>query len=213
MSGVDRGHLLHRHRLAGRQLHREVVTDFGVPGKQPTSHRHGCAVTAQGVPRGHGDRDAGLSGLHGQQDRIVREFAGLRGPEMLVGQLPVPLDQRVRHVPSRVERNSMVPDQSSATTVVSRAPTWARCMATNRRCTSALVRPTSSRKRTSRVSTAPRRSSTCRYDSTVTASMSNQSPSSIRKVSESQFGRLTRLSLSIRSPATSSTSRLYTPAT
>ena len=97
-SGVDRDHLLHRHRLTGRQLHRDVVTDFGIPGKQPTSRRDGRAVTAHGVSRGHGDRDAGLSGLHGQQDRIVREFACLRGPEMLVGQVPIALDQGVRHV-------------------------------------------------------------------------------------------------------------------
>ena len=50
-------------------------------------------------------------------------------------------------LPSSVERISIVPDQSSATIVVSSAATWAMCIATNRCWVTEVVRPASSRKR------------------------------------------------------------------
>ena len=42
--------------------------------------------------------------------------------------------------------------------------------------------------------------------------MSNHCPSSMRNVTGNQFGRFTRLSLSMAVPATTSVSRLYIPA-
>ena len=75
---VDGHDLLDRHRLAGRQPHRDVVTDLGVLVEQAIGGRDGLTVAPHGASRGHGDGDAGLGRLHGQQDRIVGESPAFR---------------------------------------------------------------------------------------------------------------------------------------
>jgi hypothetical protein len=115
--------------------------------------------------------------------------------------------------PSTADWISSRPLQSSGRIVVSSAATWASAMLTRRRCATEVVRPSASRNRNLRTSTASPRSRRWVCSSTSTSSMRNHGPSSTRKVSGSQLGRLTMLSLSTVRPDISSVSRLKTPAT
>ena len=96
--GVDGHDLLDRHRVTDRQSHRDVVTDFGGLVEQAVGSWDGTPVAPHGASRRHGDGNARLSRLHGQQHRIVGDLPLVHRREMLVGQVPVALDQRVRHV-------------------------------------------------------------------------------------------------------------------
>ena len=95
---VDGDDLLDRHRIAAGQSHGDVVTDFGCFVEQTIGSGYGLPVAPDGAARRHGDGNARLGRLHGQQDRIVADLPLVHRPEMLVGQVPVTLDKRVRHV-------------------------------------------------------------------------------------------------------------------
>ena len=130
---------------------------------------------------------------------------------MLIGQISVALDQELVTLPSRVERIAIVPDQSAATIVVSRAPRWGICIATNRRCVwrgaAGVVDETdlAGQHRAAKIESLPVGQHRDRVDVEPGALVD---PEGQRK----PVRQVDKALVSISVPDTSSTRRLYTPA-
>ena len=109
---------------------------------------------------------------------------------------------------SRAVTTSTRPDQFSGVTVHSIAARCRSAMLTKRRLTRVVSRSARSRNRKVRDTVAVATSYSCRYSRCCTLSRRNGSSSSMRSVSRSQFGRLTRSSLRTARPPMMVVSRL-----
>ena len=162
---------------------------------------------------GDGDRNLRLGGLRGQQHRVVGQLLGFHRAEMVIRKVAIPLDQRVPYIAvhGRADLDGSGP-----------------VLRDDRRLQRPDVRHVHRdepalchRGRPAGVVAEPKLAASAPHDAGrgsdgrrgwSTASTSNQGPPSMRNVSGSQFGRFTRLSLSIVVSEMLSVSRLYTPA-
>ena len=96
--GEEGHHLLYRQHITEGQLDRDIVPDFCCLVDQAVGGRHGSPVTPHDASRRHSDGNARLGRLNRQQHRVVIDLPLFHQPEMIVGQVPIPLDERVRDV-------------------------------------------------------------------------------------------------------------------
>ena len=158
--GDQRDDLLHGQRLARRQLGEDLVADLELlVDEADTSQARASRRATRWFVRPARPGSATAWSQPPAAPNSPTAHAWSATVRWVLASSRYRSTPQLRTLPSSVERISMVPDQSSAMIVVSSAATWATCIATNRCWVTEVVRPASSRKRSSRVSTAPRMSS------------------------------------------------------